>query len=193
MPLPLPSPRCLRAFTLVELMIAVAVLAVLVALAAPSFQYVNNSSRLSGMANEMLASLQLARSEAIRRGVRTVVCPSADGAACTAGSDWTAGWMVFFDDNRNDTPDVGETVLRYVDGREPLQVRTSSNIGARLVFRPDGRARTNAGALLQAQIAVCIATTRPPENQRNVAIDFGSRFNVVRVNGGGACAAPANT
>lgn len=193
MPLPVPKPPHLRAFTLVELMIAVAVLAVLAALAVPSFQYVNNASRLSGMANELVASLQVARSEAIRRGVRTVICPSTDGVACIAGSDWSAGWMLFFDDNRNNTPDAGETVLRYVLGRAPLLINTSGNIGARLTFRADGRAYTNAGALLQAQIGVCIATTKPAENQRNVSIDFGSRFNVVRVNGGGACAAPANT
>lgn len=181
-----------RGFTLVELMIAVAVLTVLLAVAIPSFSFVSNSSNLSAMANELVASVQIARTEAIRRGVRTVICPSTNGTACVAGSDWSAGWLVYFDDDRDGVLDAGETVLRTVAGKVRVQVQASPAVGAALTFRPDGRARTTAGALLVGMIAVCMPVKSPVENVRNVAISFGSQVSVIRKDGGGACAAPAN-
>lgn len=186
-----------RGFSLVEMMVTIAVIGVLAAIAFPSFTAIVNNGRLSGMTNELVASIQVARSEAIRRNVRTVVCPSANGTTCSGGANWSAGWMVFFDINRDNAPGgVGEAVLRYVQGTAPAQVLTSSNIAGALVFRPDGRARLvgpGAGALLVGKLAVCLPVTQPGENIRDIAITFGSQVSLTRRNGGGACAAPANT
>jgi len=177
------------------MMIAIAVIGVLASIAFPSFTSVINGGRLSGMTNELVASIQVARTEAIRRNVRAVVCPSANGTTCSGGANWSAGWMVFFDNDRNDTPGgVGETVLRYVQGNAPAQVQTSPAIAGALVFRPDGRARVSgaAGALLRGTIAVCLPVTQPVENIRDVSITFGSQVTLTRRNGSGACGAPAN-
>ncbi len=185
-----------RGFSLAEMMIVIAVIGVLAAIAFPSFTGVINGGRLSGMTNELVASIQIARTEAIRRNVRAVVCPSANGTTCSGGANWSAGWMVFFDNDRNNLPGgVGETVLRYVQGNAQTQVLASTAISAApgvLVFRPDGRARADNGALLTGRLAVCMPVTQPADNIRNVSITFGSQVTLTRGNGSGACAAPAN-
>src|SRR3546814_5733797 len=68
-----------QGFTLIELMVTVAVLGILAAVAAPSMIAFVNANRLNGTTGEMTASLQLARSAAIRRNARVTVCGSADG------------------------------------------------------------------------------------------------------------------
>lgn len=185
-------------FTLLELMITIAVAAILVGLAVPSFQYVINVGRVTAPANELLAGIQVARMEAIRRGTRTVVCRSnnADAAtpACsTAGGAWP-GWVVFVDTNGNDVLDGGEAILRSGVIAAPAVLNVSNNISnQRMIFRPDGLARTPAGALLAARLAVCVPYASPAENVRDVTVSSGSRIAVVSRNGAGACATPANS
>lgn len=196
----LASGRLQAGFNLVELLVVVIILGILFAAGFPSFQYVSNSSRVSNPANELLATLQLARMEAIRRGQRTVVCRSdnaldAAPTCTTAAGNWT-GWMAFVDLNANGTFEGADVRLR-VNGINPPAVIVASPAvtggSQRVVFRPDGLARTAAGGLLAARIRVCVATTLPTDNARDVTITAGSRTAVLRVNAAGACAAPANT
>lgn len=177
-------------------MVTVAVLAILIALATPSFTSVINSSRLTSHANELVASLQLARMEAVRRNTRAVVCRSDNGSSCAAGAQWN-GWITFVDSNRNGTAEAAE-VVRVSTVKVPVQVRPGTAVTAsRIVFSPDGLAReTNAAGapqvnLLNVNVGVCIPTTLPAQNARNVQIRSGSRISVVPVNAGGACQAPA--
>lgn len=83
-----------RAFTLVELMVTVAVLAVLLMIAVPAFDDVRLSSRLANYATALVAGTQLARSEAIKRNATVKVCASADGLNCAGDGHWEAGWIV---------------------------------------------------------------------------------------------------
>jgi type IV fimbrial biogenesis protein FimT len=86
-----------RGFTLVELITAVAVLAILVALAVPNFNDATLSARLNGFANSLVASAQVARSEAIKRNSTITLCASSDGATCAASGGWEQGWVVLTD------------------------------------------------------------------------------------------------
>lgn len=185
-----------QGFTLIELMVTIAVLAIIIALATPSFTSVINNNRLSSHANELVASLQLARMEAVRRNVRAVVCRSENGSSCATGAAW-GGWITFVDSNRNGTAEAAE-LLRVNTVKAPVQVRPGAAVTAnRIVFRPDGLARVTdaAGvpqtALLSVNVGVCIPTRLPPENQRLVQIRAGSRISVVRSDTGGACTTPA--
>ena len=174
-------------FTLVELMVTVALAAMLMAMAYPSFTSLTNNSRLTSAANEFVAAIQLARTEAIRLNRRVALCPSnADGSACQDGGDWTR-WLTL-------VVDTGE-VLRSGDIRAPIAVNASANIQGNpngIVFRPDGYARLPNGLLLQATIAPCLPTDRPPTNVRNVRIDGGSRVNVEAVDAAGVCDVPGD-
>ena len=81
-------------FTLIELMIAIAVLAVLLALAVPNFNDATLSARLNGFANSLVASSQIARSEAIKRNTNITLCKSANGTSCAGSGGWQQGWVV---------------------------------------------------------------------------------------------------
>jgi type IV fimbrial biogenesis protein FimT len=184
-----------RGLTLIELMIAVAVVAVLMALAAPSFEQAVNGNRLSSAAAETIAAAQLARSEAIRHNRRVVLCRSEDGSACSATNASWPGWIVFVDTDADGTRDNDEPVVKSGTVDAPLQLLASAAVvGAnqRITFRGDGTARTAAGQLFNGSVAVCMATLRPAENVRHISLASGSRTAVRRTNAGGACAAPTD-
>lgn len=86
--------------TLVELLIVIVVLSVLLALGAPEMQNFIKNNRLTGQANDLVVAVQLARSEAVKRGTRGIICASDDEATCKTGADsddWSTGWIVYSD------------------------------------------------------------------------------------------------
>lgn len=99
-----------RGFTLVELLFAVAVIAILIGVAAPNLQNAVRNSRLTTSTNNMVASLQLARSEALKRKVPVTVCSSSETESCV-DTDWNNGWMVFADDNGDGARQPAEDIV----------------------------------------------------------------------------------
>lgn len=182
-------------YTLLELLVVIIIIGIVSAIAFPSFREMINANRLTGAANELVASLQIARAEAIRRNARVVICPSTNGTSC-GGADW-GRHISFVDVNRDGAADDA-LVLRDTVIDAPTQVLGSAAVTAvnRIVFRSDGRARDNVtadAAVLTGKISVCQATTRPAANIRDVQIGSGSRVSVQSRSGAGACDAPTNT
>lgn len=93
-------------------MIGLAVAAILLSIAVPSFRTTIQNNRLITEANDFVTALHLARSEAIKRRARVTLCKSANGAACTATGGWEQGWIAFVDSNNNNSRDVAEELLR---------------------------------------------------------------------------------
>lgn len=91
----LPGRARTAGFTLAELLLTISVLAILTALAAPSFNRFVQNNRLAGLGNEMVTALQFARSEALKRGTTVRVCSSADGVSC--GGTWNQGFIALAD------------------------------------------------------------------------------------------------
>jgi type IV fimbrial biogenesis protein FimT len=89
------APSQLSGFTIIELMIVLAIAAILAAIAAPSFTATIQNNRLVTQVNELQASLGLARSEAVKRNDNVTTCPSNNGAGCLG--NWQSGWIVFVD------------------------------------------------------------------------------------------------
>jgi len=104
-------------------MTVMAVLAVLVALAAPSFTPMLERWRMRQSAEALQASLHYARSEALKRGGRVAIRKNDDSMACSTGSsgEWNCGWTVFVDTNENGIMDSGEELLRSIPA--PAQTR----------------------------------------------------------------------
>lgn len=97
--------------TLLELVFTMVIVAVLASLAVPSYDRLIKEGRKSSELKNFLGSLFMARSEAVKRGLRAVVCTSTNGASCDNSANWDSGWIVFIDTNSNDTLDSGEQVI----------------------------------------------------------------------------------
>jgi type IV fimbrial biogenesis protein FimT len=98
--------RSIRGLTLVELMVTLGVALVLLLIATPMFTSVTTNNSLTSASNLLSVHMQLARSEAIKRGTPVTLCPSGDGATCANTTEWALGWMVFVDGS---TPGAVET------------------------------------------------------------------------------------
>ena len=104
--------RSMSGFTITELMMVIAICAILLVIGVPSFKYVTVSNRISTEVNGLLGDMQYARSMAIKQGLPVTVCASTDGANCNGGAAWQSGWIVFLDSNANQIVDANEAVLR---------------------------------------------------------------------------------
>ena len=185
-----------RGLTLIELMMAIAVAAILLALAAPSFTQAIAKNRLSTAAGELTGALQLARAEAIRNNRRVVLCRSADASTCSSGGDWP-GWIIFVDTDGDGVRDSNEPVVKAgtIDG--PVQALPSAAVtasGQRFTFRGDGLARASNGqSLLAGTVALCLpANGSAAQNVRDVSLAFGSR-TTVRKRAAASCETPSDT
>jgi prepilin-type N-terminal cleavage/methylation domain-containing protein len=117
------SRKQLHGFTLVELMVVVALIAIVMAIAIPSYNQLIVSNRIRAATNDLVLSLQFARTEAVRRVGVVTVCPSSNGATCTAGN-FEIGWIV-----KTDMPNVAGVVLQDTLPKERVTMGFSANTG----------------------------------------------------------------
>lgn len=88
------------AFTIIELMVTLAVLAVVLGIAVPSFTAQIQNNRVKALTEDLVTSINFARMEALKRGKRVSVCASVNGTAC--GGGWADGWITFIDGAASD-------------------------------------------------------------------------------------------
>lgn len=100
-----------QGFTLIEMMITVAISAILLGIAVPNFRDLIVNNRIGTQASDLITDLALARSEAVKRGIKVSMCTSTNGTACT-NSSWGAGRMIFTDTGTAGSLDGADTILR---------------------------------------------------------------------------------
>lgn len=180
-------------FTLIELAVTVAVLAILLAIAFPSFETLVNQNRLGAASNQVIASLQTARVEAIRQNRKVWICDSEDGFNCKCCERRWSGLRV----GRVMEESGGRASLAFTQFEPPVEFIPGADFNSndwelRIAYRADGRPASGAAPSLSGPITlrVCIPTTRPANNIRDVVLHPSGRVDVRDANGGGVCPFP---
>lgn len=179
-------------FSLIELVVAMAIVVILAAVAYPNLQSVTNGNRLVAAANETKAILQSARMEAIRSNRRAVACLSANpnAAVPSCNANGAIGWIVFQDADRNGQYGANERLVRVTTMPEDMQLTGSASFAGKASFRSDGMARDAGGSLLDATVDMCLPVEEPEENVRHISIGTGSRISITRASNPMACGTP---
>jgi len=172
-------------FSLVELVVALAVLSIILSLAAPSFSGPMKNARLSARFNDMVGALQLARSEAVKRNAPVAVCARMTDSSC-GGDTWNNGLLVFVDNGTTaNSIETGEQILRIV---EPAQTGTDVNaLGStsasspyitrtNIRFGPSGTSSWRGGGTVQ------LCDQRGAESIRALFVDLSGGIKRARSN-----------
>ena len=110
-------------FTLIELMITVAVLAILLGIATADYGPVVNNNRLVAAVNQLQGELGFARSSAASSSSSLTFCSSSDGASCSGNTNWESGWLIFTDADGDRAVDSDDRIIKVNSGLEGVSMR----------------------------------------------------------------------
>ena len=152
-------PSGIVGISIVELVVSLAIVSILATTGVPAFSSFIQSNRLTETSFDMLATINLARTEAVKRRTRVVLCRSADPTSTTpscggSANTWTTGWLVFASGDSNSTYDAGaDTLLGIGLVDSPyLTVITNNTSNNNLEYNTDGTTNEGGGT---ARFAVC--------------------------------------
>lgn len=173
------SANASRGFTLLELMVAVAIVSILVTLAVPSFRTLMINNRGSAHANALVQILTTARSEAIKRNRVVALCKSEDGANCDQALTWDQGILMFTftDTNASGDYDAGEPIVTVIRADVPFVSQSvitgNASIDDSISYQPTGRGPLTgtftivpSGADASQEKEVALYFGRPRASQR---------------------------
>ncbi|HVX05664.1 MAG TPA: GspH/FimT family pseudopilin [Rhodanobacteraceae bacterium] len=129
-----------RGFTLTELMITLAIAGILAMIGVPAMGNLLARTRDASTEAAIAGTLRHARSAAVMRNARVLVCPSRDGRQCSAGDDWQHGWIIAQDSDHDGKPDSGAAPIT-AQAAMPVGTRVITSIGrGQIAFQPNGSA-----------------------------------------------------
>lgn len=160
-----------QGFTLVELMITLAILAIVGSFAMPAFRDTILNTRIKTASNDLIGIMQIARSESIKRKRPITVCVRVPNTTtCSAKTNWSDGLVMWIDTNSDGVVDGGEEVLRQTEEiQRGITIITFAAL-AQLSFLPDG----TSTAPVNTEFRVC-DNERINEKGRSITIGFTGR------------------
>lgn len=164
-----------RGFTLIELMVSIGILAILIAVAIPSFTSIMVNYRLTSIANTFVANAQLARSEAIKRNGRVTMCKSADGATCVLTGGWEQGWILFQDVDNNAVRGSAEDII-HTESALPANYLTTAGDNY-ISFTASGGSELISGAFQATTVTLC-SRVEPIGPARQMVLNSVGRLRV---------------
>ena len=175
-----PGTNPAHGFTLLELMVALAVLAILVTLGVPSFAGLVRSTREANAYHLVTTSFAAARVAAVKHGVPVTVCPSNDGTTCRSDLVWEEGWILYRDPDRAQHPTSPDEVLQRLDGIGPGVTLRGTSGRMRVRFTPRGWAHGS-------NISLRLCETRHAQLLGRIVVNNGGRARTERSSEEVAC------
>jgi type IV fimbrial biogenesis protein FimT len=173
--------RRVHGFSLVELLTVLACVGVMVSVAAPSFDTMAGSMRVSTASNDILGDILLARSEAMKRNRRVVLCKSADGSSCTPDGGWHQGWIVFVDDDGNGLRGGTEEILQRQPALDAkLRLTGNSTVAKYVSYAAGGHSKLVGGGFQAGTLTLCRASLEPGTG-RQIILNATGRPRVQKV------------
>lgn len=173
-----------KGFTLLELMVVVAIAGILLAIGVPAMGNFVRNSRITSAANDVLAGLHFTRSEAVKRRQPVTLCTSDNAltaAPTCAASPFLTGWIAFIDLNQSGQVDAGEQVLMQ---HEPMVAAITARASAdpfQVTYLPNGfSANPNPAGLVLCDDRGNVATAGELSSARGILIAVTGRAGVTR-------------
>ena len=157
-----------KGFTLLELMVTLAIVFILLTIGVPGFITLVRNSRTVTVTNELVTALYLARSEAIKRGVQVTLQK--------AGSEWENGWKLITDNDGDgilDADDGDVEIGAFEAVYDGYTLRTGSHFNRWVAYRPNGKSRGNGGS--NDTFRLC-ADDQDTESGRSIIINLIGRI-----------------
>jgi type IV fimbrial biogenesis protein FimT len=194
-----------KGFTMVELMVVVALVAVVSAIAIPNFRDLIGRNNISSQVNEFIATLHLARTTAIQRGKYVTICRTTDDTLPTpvcsglnstsvdgvvrARHNWATGWIIFVEDDPSGALYVFDTndtlVKRYPGQSDNYSIANSVTTSAQhITFNPQGGFAGASSAGIRFGFKSFSASN---DTERTVCVSRGGSIRTVNANGTNAC------
>lgn len=184
-------------FTLIELVVTIAIAAVLTMVAAPSFVTFQRNSELTSVANSLLAAVNAARAEAMKTGLNAFVVPTGNG------NNWTSGWVVFVDKDRNNTYSITNDTTVLVQGAVPSYITITGTNNAAIspasyiMFDGSGYAKSYGVPPGLANLSLSISRNDVPTGQaaaetRRLLVARTGRARVCKPSTDSGCSASAS-
>ena len=142
-------------FTLLELLVTVAVLAILVGIGVPAYGKLVADQRLSTATNRLVFAVHLPRSEAVLRNARVTLCNSADGVFCADGGGWEQGWIVFVDRDGTGQRAADDPLIAVEEAPPGVVITGNSSVQRYVSYIGLGSTRRASGALQMGTITLC--------------------------------------
>jgi type IV fimbrial biogenesis protein FimT len=164
-------------FSLTELLVALAIAALLVGLALPGYHDWIAGKELMNEARQLADNMNRARAEAIKSGLRVNLCQTGGGQDCVPVGAWDRGWILFMDSNGNGEIDDGEPVLWTGEAAPPgVTVAANGPLKHYVSYTSLGHARMLNGALQMGTFTVC----RKGRKAVDVVLAHSGRVRIAR-------------
>lgn len=177
-----------RGFSLSELLVTVAIIAIVTAVGLPMLRGFIDDAGVSAAADQMLASLNYTRTEAVKRNTRVTMCRSGDGASCAAPAvvgDWRGGWIVFVDGTEPAQLDDGDEILRVQNALTGSgRLLAGGAVADYVSYASSGQARLSDGSSQAGVLTACAASASA--KRRRIALTAGTGWVGVDIVAGSA-------
>lgn len=182
----------LTGFTIIELMVTVSLVAVLLTVGVPAFQGLAERNQLTSHINSFISSLALARSEAVKRRQRVVVCVSNDSATCANNGAYESGWIVYVDaddDGARDETNADEELL-WVSEQLPVNftLRANGNFTNSIHYLASGK---SSGANNLGTGSVFLCKESAVDKARMIIVNGAGRVRLAKHNSSGVPMGPS--